>query len=247
MVVPDSIEPYIGWKALRISDQGLLYSPQSGCDWPKRSRLEAICYRERLPCWRWIQVETSEAYGSEAKATVANVPIGLLPPLPREDPMPGYTWVPMKVKDDHKIVDAICSCGIYAVSNPHDCWAYLRSEDGVLVEVAVWGRTVIASDGVRGQYAYPQKIVVSSQLEELGQKAAEAYGVPCVVDDELIHHVPLMTLAPLPRKERKRSTLPLLIALTWASIAVIADTGGITLAITNIFLIVAAMLYLFTE
>jgi hypothetical protein len=41
-IVPDAIEPYVGYKALIYAD-GDLYSPSHRVLWPKREKLEAVC------------------------------------------------------------------------------------------------------------------------------------------------------------------------------------------------------------
>lgn len=45
VVIPDSIEPYVGWKALRITKDGLLQSPLQCFNWPVGVRTVAVCLR----------------------------------------------------------------------------------------------------------------------------------------------------------------------------------------------------------
>jgi hypothetical protein len=93
-------------------------------------------------------------------------------------------------------VDEECHCGIYAVDTPDLCANYAptatpminggvtyafghpqKPGEKVLVELAMWGKVIPGTTGMRGQFAYPQKIHGSS---EAAKEAAKAYGVPLV-------------------------------------------------------------------
>lgn len=52
MIVPDSIEPVTGWKALRVIDVDQLRSPQQSFIWPAKERAEATC--PGPPTFRWV-------------------------------------------------------------------------------------------------------------------------------------------------------------------------------------------------
>jgi hypothetical protein len=62
----------------------------------------------------------------------------------------------------------------YAFGHPQ------KPGEKVLVELAMWGKVIPGTTGMRGQFAYPQKIHGSS---EAAREAAKAYGVPLVEKD----------------------------------------------------------------
>ena len=130
-IIPDSIEPYIGYKALRVSEfDNRLYSPAFPYSWPAGHKASALCFQFPLPH---------------------------LADAPQHD----------------------CWCGFYAASA---IWRrrvemYLHAEQGVIVRVALWGRTIVAEKGARGQFAYPQEIVAWTCHNEKIQAVAENYGI----------------------------------------------------------------------
>ena len=71
MVVPDSIEPVYGWKALKITKDGRLASPQQDTIWPVKKRLEAKCSSNRKT-FAWTAVYGTPKDGPvEVSGTVA--------------------------------------------------------------------------------------------------------------------------------------------------------------------------------
>ena len=57
MVVPDSIDPVKGYKALNVNtNDGTLWSPSETVQWPVKQRLEAHCTRG-LSQWSWVPIE----------------------------------------------------------------------------------------------------------------------------------------------------------------------------------------------
>lgn len=197
-VIPDSIEPYKGYKALNVARDGTLWSPSEATMWPVKQRLEAQCTRG-LSQWSWVPVE-GEPREMDATTTVPRgrtafvsavtaVPSssGIVPTVAApvnvkpSNPLPpgwNWSWEPLT----HEAPAQGCSCGIYAVEKPASCLSYVKPE-GVIVEVAVWGNVVPASSGVRGQYAYPQSILAPHEIVDELKVTAELYGIPIVVLD----------------------------------------------------------------
>lgn len=183
-IVPDSIEPRLGIKALEIRGD-TLYSPQQGTAWPKGKRLEANC-NIRVIEWGLRDIP---AEGWEERFWV---PGSLLRPgesthigWPSEDPPKGKTWVPHAA--EHQLDKCKGPCGIYVVDTPQQCESYLRnnhwSTQGrrILASIALWGQVVIAEKGARGQYAYPIRLVGPQEWEEEIANAAMAYGIEYTV------------------------------------------------------------------
>jgi hypothetical protein len=173
MIVPDSIQPVTGWKALVIRN-GWLYSPQQATRWPLRQPLEAACSKAQLE-YEWELHDTPAEWDEEEFW----IPASFLREggtttfsWPASPAPTGKTWRPKRLPHNMQP----CSCGIYVVETPQQCSYYLQGENRVLCEIALWGQTVIASQGARGQYAYPQKIVAARQQEELARPVAENYG-----------------------------------------------------------------------
>jgi len=128
-IIPDSIEPFIGYKALSTyHSNGLLYSPVYGFEWPLKEKAVAHCVGD-------LHKETSPA---EA-----------------------------------------CRCGFYAVSSPHahSLTMLLDPFESVIVEVALWGKTILHTGGARGEFAYPQKIVAWNCPDTCAHDVAKNYGI----------------------------------------------------------------------
>ena len=173
-VIPDSIEPYVGYKALTIGDDTALYSPsESSILWPPRRPLGAVCTRTGE--WSWVPVEGAARRPYEGRRVVPTAKPEPTNPLP-----PGWSWSWEALTHDAPAQG--CSCGIYAVNDPAGCLSYVKP-DGVIVEVAVWGNVVPASGGVRGQYAYPQRILAPKLILEEVRPTAILYGIPILVLD----------------------------------------------------------------
>ena len=177
-VVPDAIEPVVGWKALRMRPPFLL-SPSFEQEWPHRAPLVSECRAPGPPRtqFSWKAIPSPEGWDEE----LFWVPSCFLAegrstffPWPSDPAPPGMTYVPVELPHDM----AGCKCGIYVVTDAKDCRAYLQGLDRVLVQIAVWGSVVPGSQGCRGSLAYPQLIVAGYQQSEMAIPVAEAYGVP---------------------------------------------------------------------
>lgn len=177
--VPDLIEPYYGYKWLRVNNDHLL-SNHSYQYWPNDGPVVARCSID--PGHQWAPVATGNEQPKIVwnEDTDTNTSSGTIirpgqPPQPftgdpnRVDPdlrtrivLPwgqSWSWEPLP---RHPAPQENCSCGIYAVNTPKQCDHY-GFHRAVLVRVAVWGKVIRGTDGVRGQYAYPVKIVKAAK------------------------------------------------------------------------------------
>jgi hypothetical protein len=60
-VIPDSVEPYIGFKSVGIDDDGVLFSWFDGTKWPFRTKLTAHCREgHRKQAWKQVRLEVVE-------------------------------------------------------------------------------------------------------------------------------------------------------------------------------------------
>lgn len=181
ILVPDAIEPYIGFKYLRWHENRL-WSDWGDKPWPTKEPFEAECHGPRDFAWEAVSgiprpKPVGELEECDPGPRVA-LPAGL-----------SWSWEPQPV--NHDPVHENCKCGIYAVDTPDACAGYGPNPDPVrrfyfrtgyakpgerlLVELAMWGKVIPGTTGMRGQFAYPQKIHGSS---DAAKAAAEAYGVP---------------------------------------------------------------------
>jgi hypothetical protein len=192
-VIPDSIEPVLGYKALNVGEDNILYSPSYCVGWPMGKRIEAQCSTQ-FSHWTWVPVEgepremdateTLAHYGGARWVTAvssATFPGQYKQPPKPNNPLPpgwSWSWEPLT----HAVPEETCHCGIYIADNPERCLQYL-GPDGVIVEVALWGKVIPAHSGARGQYAYPQKLLVPRQMAEEFEATAMLYGVPIDVLD----------------------------------------------------------------
>lgn len=183
MIIPDSIEPYLGWKALRISG-GTLTSPQRDTVWPAGKRLEARCQSGRRLTFYALRPQDPDPdnvyvvyYCQPGVTMFANLPgFGYLNfgELPRGC----NRWVGVPSIEEGHIVSIHCACGIYVVDDPMGCLSYFRPSSCVLAQVALWGKVRTASKGARGEFAYPVKIYADVMLEENVRQASQEYGIP---------------------------------------------------------------------
>lgn len=175
-VIPDSIEPYLGYKALAMSADSLC-SPSHHATWPKLKPLVSECKNPSAsnPVFSWRLVPAPEGWEAMYWVSSEFLKEGATTTFswPTSDPPPGFTWIPDESVHDMKQ----CTCGIYAVDNPDQCASYMAGPSRVLVEVALWGQVVMGDKGARGQYAYPQKIFAAAQQQEQAMPVAEAYDI----------------------------------------------------------------------
>lgn len=175
-IVPDSIEPYYGYKALSIRD-GLLYSPSHSQEWPPRAPVESECRNARTnKQFTWKAVPCPEGWDSLfwvpsrflAEQTTTHFS------WPTEPAPEGFTYIPEEAPHDM----GGCSCGIYVVETVRQAQPYMTGDDRVIVWLAVWGQVVIGDRGARGQYAYPQKMWCGEQQADQAKPVAANYDIP---------------------------------------------------------------------
>lgn len=184
MIVPDSIEPIYGWKALRITPDGRLASPQQATIWPVKQRLEATCSSNKVTyAWTAVRGEPKEMGLQQPPpgVVVASTSTTILstsshiPEKPKTALPVGMSW--SWEAQPHEIASNDCRCGIYVVDNVRAAGSYI-SDNCILAEVCLWGRVVPGSDGARGQYAYPRQLFAPDTLTDVATMVAQLYGVP---------------------------------------------------------------------
>jgi len=201
IIVPDSIEPVVGFKALTVVKfDGKLHltSPQTQMVWPKGTKAIAQ-HRGAGSTYEWVAVahdaapdepeprEDPSAFIDEVQGrgpfrhiTSASTQQSSMWPSPSEPPPDGHRWV-LKIKP-HQIAKGDCPCGIYVVQDMQNAIRYFH-EETVMVTVALWGRVTVASGGARGQYAYPEQIVGYCTTRETAEKIAKEYEIELVPKD----------------------------------------------------------------
>ena len=204
VIVPDTIEPVEGWKALRVTSNGSLYSPQQSFLWPARERAEADCLRgasyrwtpragkpaeERDPRRLMIQptgqILTNTAVPFVTTSSITTVTALVFdeatdPDGPPKTELPNgmhWSWEPF-LHEPAGLNE--CTCGIYMVDDPTHCGWYIDN-DTLLARIYGWGNVIQGDQGSRVQYAYPQQLVAPERLREEAAKAALMYGIPVEV------------------------------------------------------------------
>lgn len=193
MIVPDAIEPRLGWKALRLSAEGDLSSPSRGTRWPVGERFEATCRAQSRQtiiahCVRAADPnppgEVYAIYYAETGTTmIVTSPIyGVLHFAAMPEGHNRWVLIQHVAEDEEPhLVPDDCSCGVYVVDDPQGCKNYFRPSSSVLAEIALWGAVRIGDAGARGQYAYPQMLYADVRLREQVELASERYQVPFVL------------------------------------------------------------------
>lgn len=211
IVVPDTIEPVIGYKSLLvIRDQEgrpVLRSPQQQMFWPRGQKAVAS-HSGVTSAWGWKLVKgkgkkappeilasgfggnpgishTSVVYTSAASSGFSQASFLIQPPeKPRTVPPPGHNW--SWEETPHPAASERCGCGIYIVSEIRGLMSYFK-ENCVVARVALWGRVTTAAFGARGEFAYPQEIIGWSCSAESAEEVAAEYDIPVRRDGEFEH------------------------------------------------------------
>jgi hypothetical protein len=129
-IIPDSIEPYIGYKAFHVYPiDDLFHSTTFPFHWPPQEKAVARCGKSRF-------------------------------------------------HDDVSPADG-CRCGFYAAPLDYrvPLVSYFDFTQGVVVRIALWGKTMMHTGGVRAQFAYPQKIVAWTCPNKKIKRVAKNYGI----------------------------------------------------------------------
>jgi hypothetical protein len=147
MIVPDAIEPIVGWRCWSLNDAGQLESLLEGTDpWLPNQRQEAKCLSPLFS----MPGETSDTEYA-----------GLDPALGDADFL-----------KEHQAPLESCSCGIYAARDLETLRISLSSGP-IIGEVYLWGKIIPGENGYRAQYAYPKSLrlvadhVVGPELRQL--------------------------------------------------------------------------------
>ena len=134
MIVPDAIEPIVGWRCWNLNDAWRLESLINGRDTPWRPgvRKEATCCSELLSSLR----------ASLPPETIAQLE------LKPED---------ADLLREHAAPHEFCSCGIYAAKDL-DTLQKVAFPEPIVGEVYLWGKVIPGENGYRAQYAYPKSL-----------------------------------------------------------------------------------------
>lgn len=182
MVIPDSIEPVVGWRCFDVVD-GQLVSPQQRMPWPAGVKAQATCSRARA-VFAWVQMlpDEHEQMRSEAidkghtpaddhyvkylmpDGTVEKVDVhcpwgmqNFTAPITHY-PDEGKEWVLVMTSNGHQSPHEQCHCGIHLAKNLELALDYGDHGQGCFGRVAGWGKSIIGSTGYRVEFAYPQEL-----------------------------------------------------------------------------------------
>lgn len=184
MIVPDSIEPIIGYKWVRTYKDHLYSGPHERHQWPQMAPFKAVCAIDRG--WSYQPRPYWEVRPGPKKPKKHSLPTPVNTTASVATPTNHWGWAPdsstyakkpklalvypldwswEQVMANHESPDEDCSCGIYVVNNQGECNAYNYSHTRmVLIEVALWGKVVVGEGGARGQFAYPRRIVQGNRM-----------------------------------------------------------------------------------
>src|SRR5207247_4507034 len=82
----------------------------------------------------------------------------------------------------HRVPDPDCTCGVYAYKDRAKV-GVAPAVMGVVGEVALWGRMVIAEFGYRAEFGYPVRLIGSALLPVGAVEAMkQTYGVPMEIE-----------------------------------------------------------------
>ena len=189
-VVPDSIEPVLGWRCFDIHD-GVLYSPQQRMPWPPAAKATAGCTRDQW-YYEWVQRTPRQRERMERKALdegftpaeghyirfqmasgdIEEVPVympwgmsGSVPPI-RFYPAEGKEWVLSVKVVGHPAPDKGCHCGIHIARDFGHALEYRgQARNAAIGLVKGWGEVIPGSRAFRVQYAYPTKLYLFKRPE----------------------------------------------------------------------------------
>lgn len=202
MVIPDAIEPVVGWRCFDIVD-GLLVSPQQRMPWPPKVAAKASCGNSRWSC-EWMQATPEQRVGFEREASeegyeaatghyvkflmpggaIEEVPVYMpwgmvttrIPPI-KHYPDPGKEWVLVVVQRGHPSPSEGCSCGIHLATELSNALGYRgQTANAAVGWVKGWGKVIPASRGFRVEFAYPAKLYLFDPPE--GRLDLSHYEVP---------------------------------------------------------------------
>lgn len=201
MVVPDAIEPVVGWRCFNVID-GLLVSPQKNMPWPPAAKAKATCSSAHwnqewvlaTPAMRAVLEARAEQEGftaelgqyvkylmpsGEIEERGVYMPWGMkgrVPPV-QGYPPPGKDWVLRVSSTGHSAPHSDCHCGIHIARDIGLALQYRGHAKSTAIGVVKgWGRVIPANRGFRVEFAYPDKIFLFDPPE--GNLDVSDYGVP---------------------------------------------------------------------
>ncbi len=206
MVIPDAIEPVVGWRCFDVID-GQLVSPQQRMHWPVGKRAEAGCGKSRWE-YNWVQATTAEREEMEIRAKENGfdaatghyvkylMPDGSIEQVPvympwgmanfnkpiTHYPDEGKEWVLIVHKSGHEAPHEGCHCGIHLAKDLDNALQYGHHGQGCFARVKGWGKVVPASHGFRVEFAYPEKLffysVPPTEIDEYQCEVASVLDCP---------------------------------------------------------------------
>jgi hypothetical protein len=154
-VVPDSIEPVVGWRAW-FHHEGFLHSVVHPTRWEPGERVEAKCLNDYYPLQVMKRLGLSETHVSPHEVCRCGV----------------Y---------GAEFEQAIVYCHWRIVPDWRDSWIPGLDKCSIIGRVFGWGNVVEGDRGFRAQYAYPKDIyIVGFPLLTRWRlkRKLRAYGVP---------------------------------------------------------------------
>jgi hypothetical protein len=201
LVIPDAIEPVVGWRCFDIVD-GLLVSPQQRMPWPPGRKAKATCSNERWSC-EWNLRTPKERSELEAKAAAEGfeaatghyvkflmpdgeveqvsvyMPWGLrggVPPVTYY-PTEGHEWVLEVAIHGHPAPHDGCSCGIHLATDISHALQYRGQTQSAAIGICKgWGKVIKGSRAHKVEFSYPERLYLFEQPE--GPLDLSPYKIP---------------------------------------------------------------------
>ena len=159
MIVPDAVEPIVGWRYWGLNQQGRLESlvQERDTPWVPGVRKEAECgFLAMIRAW--------EQRLAEVRQQETPLDPELLEQTMLEDPdlAEHPEW------GEHDAPLESCSCGIYAAKDL-ETLQHVSGGGPVVGEVFLWGKVIPGEKGYRAQYAYPKSLYLVSRNDPDGE------------------------------------------------------------------------------
>lgn len=183
-MIPDSVEPVVGYRVWSALDSGYLSSTNSQLRPWMPGKNEALCYQTPSVKAQYQQMQSATSTGvvyhqAPAQTVYKNVDGQL-----QEVPYNAHDLIP----------DPACGCGFWFLKSVEDVvgmfgralWGggdmlYRQGPyNPVIGKVKGWGRVILAANGYRSEFAEVLAIIAGEDLEsyEKHQRIADLYGVP---------------------------------------------------------------------
>lgn len=182
-VVPDKINPEVGWRSWDVTN-GVLHSVNQRTAWPIKKALEAYCdhgpelvYEPRR-YGRIVPMGMASEGVADAKGhtvvfqRVFGFETGGLGPLHDEPPAVQLPkgWGYELVEVPQEVPGNDCSCGIYALESKEALLRspYVSGGQMAVGAVSLWGKVIKGERGYRAQFAYPLFLYTDEPLLDYG-------------------------------------------------------------------------------